>query len=479
MNSTKTILKKISVVASLLLLVVGLSVAYFSDTEISAGNVLAVGGIDLKIDNTSWLNGVAQPLTSWTLDDLVGKLFFNFNDLKPGDLGEDTVSFHVDDNDSWLCGNITLTESADNGINEPEGKDGDATDDQWAGELDEKLNFIFWADDGDNVLEDNEKVLLTGGPDELPQGDGNAGFDFTIADATNNIFTELPDDPLDGGVTYYIGKAFCFGNLAQAPVTAGLGVNPGVDPGVTCDGSLETNISQTDSVRGDVSFSAVQARELLDYICGQPIPSPVPTPTPLATLSPSPVACGQADVMLVLDRSGSINSTELGQLKTAAKDFVDALTLTDPGIHAGQTSFSTGGTLDHHLTFDSTSLKAAIDALVAGGWTNLKAGIDLAIGELDDTHVHERPGSGSPDKMVIITDGHPNRPLPSNTADDAAATSADNARLAGSEIFVVGVGGDVDATYLQTEIADDASHYYSASNYSGLETTLQNLDLCP
>ena len=80
--------------------------------------------------------------------------------------------------------------------------------------------------------------------------------------------------------------------------------------------------------------------------------------------------------------------------------------------------------------------------------------------------------------MIIITDGHPNRPFPTSTADDVAATSADAARAAGSEIFVVGVGGDVDATYLQNEIADDAAHYYSAGDYSGLDTILQNLDLC-
>ena len=31
--------------------------------------------------------------------------------------------------------------------------------------------------------------------------------------------------------------------------------------------------------------------------------------------------------------------------------------------------------------------------------------------------------------------------------------------------------------YLQT-IADDAAHYFSVSDYSGLQTVLQNLDVC-
>ena len=80
--------------------------------------------------------------------------------------------------------------------------------------------------------------------------------------------------------------------------------------------------------------------------------------------------------------------------------------------------------------------------------------------------------------MIIITDGKPNRPN-SLTAEADAATSADNARAAGSEIFVVGVGTDAGTTtYLQTEIADDAAHYYSVDNYAGLQAVLAGLDLC-
>ena len=291
MQHIRNLLLRFGLLGALLAVaIVGGTTAFFSDHETSVDNVLAAGAIDLKIDNTSWLNGVAQAATSWGLDDLPGHLFFDFHDLKPGDLGEDTVSIHVLDNDAWVCGNITLTESADNGINEPEAGAGDATDGQWNGELDERLQFVFWADDGDNVLEDNENVLLTGSPSQLPQDPGTPGMDFTLADSTQNVFTDLLDDPLLGTQTYYIGKAFCFGTLTEQPVAAGFGIDPSVDPGVRCDGSLETNISQTDSVKGDVSFTAVQSRDLPDFICGQPIPSPSSTPTPSATPSPSPSA---------------------------------------------------------------------------------------------------------------------------------------------------------------------------------------------
>ena len=84
--------------------VFGITQAFFSDTETSQNNVLAAGKLDLKIDNTSYLNHAISTTTTWGLKDLTSNdLFFNFTDLKPGDEGEDTISIHVDDNDAWTC----------------------------------------------------------------------------------------------------------------------------------------------------------------------------------------------------------------------------------------------------------------------------------------------------------------------------------------------------------------------------------------
>lgn len=458
----------------------GLTQAFFSDTETSTGNVLAAGKLDLKIDNTSYLNHATSSATTWTLDDLTDQLFFNFLDLKPSDEGEDTISIHVDDNDAWACMDMTLTKDDDVDCTEPELADDPSCTDPGApgntndfdGELGGLLNFIFWTDDGDNVLETGEPIIASGSANTV------LDEDIILADANENNVGGAPGDPLTGGQTYFIGKAWCFGTLTPNPVAAGGGIDPTVDSGVLCDGSSINNASQTDSVMADISFRAVQHRNNPNFTCSGQQPSI--TPTPSITVTPTPLACGQADVMLVLDRSGSISGTELGQLKTAAKDFVDALAPTLLGIHVGESSFATTGSLDHHLSENGASVKAAIDLLVASGFTNLKEGIDLAKGEFDNPgDGHDRVDLTSPDKMIIITDGHPNRPLPSSTADDVAKTAADNARAAGVEIFVVGVGSDVNTTYLQNDIADPgAGHYFSVSDYSGLETTLQNLDLC-
>ncbi|OGZ41620.1 MAG: hypothetical protein A3C80_00250 [Candidatus Ryanbacteria bacterium RIFCSPHIGHO2_02_FULL_45_43] len=195
------------------------------------------------------------------------------------------------------------------------------------------------------------------------------------------------------------------------------------------------------------------------------------------TATSTPPGCEeQLDLMLVLDRSGSIDAGELTTLKDAANSFVDALAPSVDTVHIGQTSFSTTGSLDLHLTDVASDIHDAINALVSGGFTNLKKGIELATDELDDAHEHERPAT--PDVMVILTDGLPNRPAGDPAGDAAAA--ADAARAAGIEIFVVGIGvSPATESYLKTEIADSEAHYFGAADFEDLEPILIGLAECP
>ena len=81
----------------------GATNAFFSDSEVSTANVFTAGSIDLKVDNSSYYNGVFNPATSWeplNLDE--STKFFDFDDLKPDDFGEDTISLHVETNDAYM-----------------------------------------------------------------------------------------------------------------------------------------------------------------------------------------------------------------------------------------------------------------------------------------------------------------------------------------------------------------------------------------
>ena len=255
----------------------GATGAFFSDTETSTGNVFAAGAIDLRIDNESYYNGVLNPNTSWSLTDLTIERFFDFQDLKPNDYGEDTISLHVDTNEAYMCANVTLTSNEENGINDPEGDDGDVTDGPGEGELAGLVNFIWWADDGDNVLESNENVISQGPIGTLPL---NQPHTVALADSDENIWEENGGGPVPAGVPLYIGKAWCFGTMGTLPLTpdnypdgpAGdndnqNGAGQPEDGGITCDGSGLDNQSQTDSLTADVSFEAVQARHNDNFQC--------------------------------------------------------------------------------------------------------------------------------------------------------------------------------------------------------------------
>lgn len=250
--------------------------AFFSDTEASTNNSFTAGAIDLKIDNHSYYNSMLNASTTWELKDLTSiDKFFNFDDVKPGDVGEDTISLHVDTNDAYLCANVKLTSNDDNTPTEPELLvDGNTGPGQ--GELASLVNFVWWADDGDNVLEDNEKVISQGPIGALGL---NGSTTVTLADSQNNIWTGNPG-PVPGEQTLYIGKAWCFGTIGQAPFAQdGLGTTSPRTPGnsnggITCDGSKLGNESQTDSLTADVKFTAVQARHNPNFLCTPPVVRP-------------------------------------------------------------------------------------------------------------------------------------------------------------------------------------------------------------
>ncbi|MCA9356794.1 hypothetical protein H6784_04815 [Candidatus Nomurabacteria bacterium] len=266
--------------------VLGGTNAFFSDVESSTANTFAAGAIDLKVDNESYYNGKVNEETSWDLVDLTVEKFFDFLDLKPSDYGEDTISLHVETNDAYLCANVTLTSNEENLINEPESLV-DQTDGPGEGELAGLVNFIWWADDGDNVFESDEVVISQGNLGEL--GIGNT-YPITLADSDENVWTGV-GGPVPGNETLYLGKAWCFGTIGTDPIEqdgktdamSPAGNNNGndvdgepEDGGITCDGSLLGNESQTDTLTADVTFEAVQARHNDDFQC---------TATPRTTLT--------------------------------------------------------------------------------------------------------------------------------------------------------------------------------------------------
>jgi len=282
--NTKVLLSGVMILAAAAV-IIGATFAFFSDTETSVDNTFVAGEIDLLIDNTSYaldhnipnFDGtpsgalVASTQTTWTLTDLTVEKFFNFEDLKPGDYGEDTISIHVNDNDAWLCAAARITADDDNDFSEPEDEvslpnndDNDGTTD---GDLDDGLNFAFWVDDGDNILEDDEdgSIFLSG-----PLSGLNPEGQIALADSSGT--GPFGSTPIIGGEDAFIGKAWCYGEFTATPEDQdGTNTSNPVEGGTgfECDGSNVGNIGQTDSVTGDLQFYATQSRNNDDFLCSE------------------------------------------------------------------------------------------------------------------------------------------------------------------------------------------------------------------
>lgn len=269
----KNILVRLALVGGVAAAVVTATGAFFSDTETSVNNTFEAGSLDLQVGNTSYYNLVENAGTTWTLSDLTDELFFDFDDVKPGDLGEDTIQLRVTDNPAWACVNLEITENDDVSSTEPELEDGDIADDPidlFDGELANELNFVFWRDDGDNVLEDDETVLTQG-----PAADVLNGVTWALADSAVNNLGGAVGEGMQGATDYYIGKAWCYGTLGLAPVAQAAN-DPTVTPGVTCDGGAVDNTSQTDNLVGDISFYVEQHRNNPNFVCSDELFTPEP-----------------------------------------------------------------------------------------------------------------------------------------------------------------------------------------------------------
>ncbi len=169
----KRILLSLSMIAFVGAIAAGATGAWFSDTETSTGNTFTAGSLDLKIDSRChyFQNGVdvgcwhpgenntPVQFGNWEEDDLgVIHKFFWFDDIKPGDWGENTISLHVYNNDAWGRMHLKIGTNKDNDCTEPEGEkemkgelDASGLPTRGCdadGELYQNMTFMTWLDQG-------------------------------------------------------------------------------------------------------------------------------------------------------------------------------------------------------------------------------------------------------------------------------------------------------------------------------------------
>jgi uncharacterized protein YegL len=158
-------------------------------------------------------------------------------------------------------------------------------------------------------------------------------------------------------------------------------------------------------------------------------------------------SCG-LDMVLVLDSSGSINSTELTQMKTAFTSFVSAF-LPETPAEMAVVDFDDLATVVQGFTTNETDLNNAINGVAGGGATNW----DDALFDARSLFPH-RPLKQ--DLIVFASDGNPNRlghivstSVTELDAMNAATDESDQAKTDGIRILGLGIGSDLDVVNMK------------------------------
>ncbi|MFD1685103.1 choice-of-anchor W domain-containing protein [Halobellus litoreus] len=135
--------------------------AYFSDEESFENNTLTAGTLDLRVryeasyDSDGAVENMADSAMGTQDGDPAG-MFYDLDDVKPGDSGHVEFCFDIVDNPAymWACGDLS---QAENGMNEPEMAVDDTPD---IGELgDSIVARLSYCDEVDGAFVEGEEIV--------------------------------------------------------------------------------------------------------------------------------------------------------------------------------------------------------------------------------------------------------------------------------------------------------------------------------
>lgn len=209
-----------------------------------------------------------------------------------------------------------------------------------------------------------------------------------------------------------------------------------------------------------------------ENVIANTIPVTVQISKPSASCGTSP-----GDTMLVMDTSGSMSDqdgtsgTKIANAISAADNFITIVS-GEANNRIGLVNFATTAMLDSPLTSSFSTVTNQVNALKANGNTCLQCGIDKA-----NQEITADKRTGVKNAVILLTDGLANavegdtRQANTTTAEQAALTAATNAYKANGTVFyTIGLGQDVDSTFLTKLAQSTGGQYYFSPTTDQLNT---------
>ncbi len=168
-----------------------------------------------------------------------------------------------------------------------------------------------------------------------------------------------------------------------------------------------------------------------------------------------PLGDGRLDVILVIDRSGSMQGSPMAAAQSAALAFLNELN--PAGAQVGVVAFSSApAEVVQPLSSDLGGVVRAIAGLVASGQTDYLSALDKA--------KEQATGSAArrdvPHVVVMMTDGRPTTPT-------GVLEKADELKRAGVTLFTIGFGTTIDPQLLR-DMASAQDLYFDAPSEAEL-----------
>jgi uncharacterized protein YegL len=159
----------------------------------------------------------------------------------------------------------------------------------------------------------------------------------------------------------------------------------------------------------------------------------------------------ERDIVLVVDRSGSMRGQKFADLSAAIDVFIETLHETSVDEHVGLASYSEFASEDVQLTEDLPQITNAMADLPVGGFTSISRGMEAGKKIMDRSR-----GSDFVERtMIVMTDGRHNRgPEPRGVAQELAGD--------GVQLHTITFGIDADQTRMSEIAQIGAGNHYHA-----------------